>query len=71
MTAAKVLIQLSGSDRGVAVSGLATGAEQDTARLQTALIYLRQLSWLDANADATRVWLTAEAKEGLAGIVMH
>ncbi len=70
LTAAKVLIQLSGSSRGVAVSDLATGVEQDTARLQTALIYLRQLSWLDTNSDATRVWLTSDAKDGLAGIVM-
>ncbi len=70
LTAANILIQLSGRSRGSLVADLITSIESDQARLQTALIYLRQLSWLDANADVSRVWLTAEGKEGLAGIVM-
>ncbi len=70
LTAANILIQLSGRARGALVTDLTTGIDSDPARLQTALIYLRQLSWLDANEDVSRVWLTAEAKEGLAGIIM-
>lgn len=70
LTAANILIQLSGRSRGSLVTDLATDIASDTARLQTALIYLRQLGWMDANSDVTRVWLTPEAKEGLAGIVM-
>lgn len=70
LTAANVLIQLSGRERGALVTDLTTGIDSDQARLQTALIYLRQLGWLDANADVSRVWLTAQGKEGLAGIII-
>lgn len=69
LAAAKILILLAGRQRGVGVADFPAGPDSSPDRLQTALIYLRQLGWLDANSDASRVWLTPEAKESLAGIV--
>lgn len=69
LAAAKILILLAARQRGIGVKDFPAGPDSSPDRLQTALIYLRQLGWMDTHSDTSRVWLTPETKESLAGIV--